>query len=193
LNVALGRDGGITGVFAGDLVAAHREGCAFVKQHGTVGVDERFDIVISSSSGHPLDLNLYQAVKGMSVAARIVKEGGAIIVAADCWDGVPEHGEYKRLLFEAEGPEGLLWTIRSGPADLPDTWQAQIHAQVCRRADVYLYSENLTNEQIERAMLKPCRDIAKTVDQLLERYGPKASIGVLPAGPQAVPWLRSSA
>ena len=72
--------------------------------------------MITSNSGYPLDLNLYQSVKGMSAAAQIVKEGGAIIVAADCWDGIPEHGQYKRLLFEAADPGSLLERVRAGDA-----------------------------------------------------------------------------
>jgi len=58
LNVALNRDREITGVFAGDLVAAHRAGVAFVRQTAMQPVPEPFDIVITSNSGYPLDLNL---------------------------------------------------------------------------------------------------------------------------------------
>lgn len=191
LNVTLNGDSQITGVFAGDLAQAHARGCEFVKQHATVALDAPFDIVITSNSGYPLDLNLYQAVKGMSVAARVVKEGGAIIVAADCWDGIPAHGEYQRLLFEADSPGSLLEHLRNSPVTIADGWQAQIHALIRMRTEVHLYSENLTDEQIERAMLKPCHDIVRTVDRLLETYGPRATIGVLPAGPQTIPFVCS--
>ncbi|MGB9864320.1 MAG: hypothetical protein ACPLPQ_11005 [Candidatus Saccharicenans sp.] len=61
--------------------------------------------LITSNSGYAPDLNLYQAVKGMSAAARIVKPKGIIIMAAECWDGIPNHGEFKRLLWEASSPE----------------------------------------------------------------------------------------
>jgi nickel-dependent lactate racemase len=192
LNVTLTNDGQITGVFAGDPVRAHDRGCEFVQRHASVAVAGPFDIVITSNCGYPLDLNLYQAVKGMSVAARVVKEGGTVIIAADCWDGIPDHGEYKRLLFEADGPSGLLEHIRTSPVTIPDAWQAQIHALIRMRTEVYLYSENLSDEQIERAMLRPCRHIAQTVDQLLEVYGSGATIGVLPAGPQTIPYINSS-
>ena len=65
-------------------------------------VPHPYDIVITSNSGYPLDLNLYQAVKGMSAAAQVVRPGGAIIIAAECWDGIPEHGLFGELLREAE-------------------------------------------------------------------------------------------
>jgi nickel-dependent lactate racemase len=49
-----------------------------------VTVDKSYDIVVTSNSGYPLDLNLYQAVKGMSAAERLVAGGGNIVVVADC-------------------------------------------------------------------------------------------------------------
>lgn len=188
LNVALNREKQITGVFAGGVEQAHDRGCAFVGRHAMVPVDAPYDIVITSNSGYPLDLSLYQAVKGMSAAARIVKDGGAIILAADCWDGIPDHGQYKRLLFEANGPAALLERIRAGGGH--DSWQAQIHASICEKTDVYLFSHNLSDEEIERAMLKPCRSIAGTVERLLQSLGPDASICVLPEGPQTIPCLK---
>ncbi len=189
LNVTLNRDKQITGVFAGDMDRAHERGCAFVKQHALAPVPVPYDIVISSNAGSPLDLNLYQAVKGMSAAAQIVKKGGAIIVAADCWDGIPEHGQYKRLLFGATDPRSLLERVRADDCRCQDAWQAQIHAQVCEKANVYLFSHNLTDEQIKRALLKPCRDVAGTVEKLLRAYGQNASICVLPEGPQTIPYI----
>jgi nickel-dependent lactate racemase len=186
LNVALNRDQQITGVFAGDLEEAHAQGCAFVARHATVAVPAPYDIVITSNCGYPLDQNLYQAVKGMYTGGRIVKPGGAIIVAAECCDGIPDHGEYKRLLSESAGPAALLRKIRAGDCPCRDAWQAHIQARVCQKADVYLFSHNLTDEQIARAMLRPCRDIAGTVRRLLESYGQDASICVLPEGPQTI-------
>jgi nickel-dependent lactate racemase len=192
LNVTLNRDKQITEVFAGDFEEAHVRGCAFVKEKAMVPVQEPFDIVIGSNSGYPLDLNLYQAVKGMSAASQVVKEGGSIIIAAECWDGIPDHGEYGQLLLEAESPESLLETVRAPGFQRQDMWEAQIQALICLKADVYFYSHNLSDEQIEDAWLRPCRDIEATVAELLQKYGPGATICVLPEGPQTIPYLLSS-
>lgn len=186
LNVTLNRDWQVTGVFAGDLQKAHERGCEFAEENAMAPVKEAYDIVITSNAGYPLDLNLYQSVKGMSAAAQIVKKGGSIIVAADCWDGIPAHGEYGTLLFEAESPQSLLRTVRTEDCAGQDAWQAQIQALVSLKADVYLYSHNLSDDEIERALLKPCHSIEATVDELLSKYGRKASICVLPEGPHLV-------
>ena len=65
----------ITGIFAGDMLAAHAKGCAFVKENAMRAVDEPYDIVITTNSGYPLDQNLYQSVKGMSAASQVVRAG----------------------------------------------------------------------------------------------------------------------
>jgi nickel-dependent lactate racemase len=76
-------------VFAGDLVCAHEAGCGFVRRSAMQQVAAPFDIVVTTNSGDPLDLNLYQSVKGLSAGARIVKPGGLLIIAAECPEGVP--------------------------------------------------------------------------------------------------------
>lgn len=189
LNVTLNRDKAITGVFAGALDAAHDAGMRFVRQTAMVPIAEPFDIVITTNSGYPLDLNLYQSVKGMSAAAQAVRQGGAIITAAECWDGIPEHGLYKRLLHDARDPADLLRTVLAFDEPRQDQWQAQIQALIQHKADVYLYSDYLTPQQISEALLKPCQDIAATVETLRAAYGRGARIGVLPEGPQTVPYL----
>ena len=189
VNVALNRDKAITGVFAGDPDAAHAAGCAFVKETAMVPVRRPYDIVITTNSGYPLDLNLYQAVKGMRAASQVVREGGAIIIAAECWDGIPEHGLYGELLRAATGPQDLLDTIGAPGFLKQDQWQAQIQAQIQLKADVFVYSGYLTDEQIRTAHLRPCHRIEETVAELMRRYGPTASICVLPEGPQTVPYI----
>lgn len=192
VNVSLNKDREITGIFAGDLDSAYAAGCAAVKAKSMVPVLSPFDIVITTNSGYPLDLNLYQSVKGMSAAAQVVREGGAIIVAADCWDGIPDHGLYGQLLRKAENPQALLDAICTPGFLKQDQWQAQIQAQIQLRADVYVFSENLTIEQIERALLRPCKDIRAIITELLENYGHGARICVLPQGPQTIPYVSHS-
>lgn len=192
-NVTLNREHAITGVFAGDLLQAHQAGTRFVAQTAMVPVERPFDIVITSNSGYPLDLNLYQAVKGMSAAARVVKEGGSIIIAAECWDGIPDHGEYGRLLREAGTPARLLEMVQAPGFLCQDQWEAQVQAMAQTKAEVYVYSTYLSEEDIRGAMLQPCRSIEETVTALLRRYGPDATICVLPEGPMTIPYLAGRA
>jgi nickel-dependent lactate racemase len=190
--VTLNKDKQITGVFAGDLDAAHAAGCAFARETAMVPVERPFDIALTTNSGYPLDLNLYQSVKGMSAAAQVVRAGGSIVVAAECWDGIPEHGLYGQLLRAAASPRALLDAIGAPGFLEQDQWQAQIQAQIQLKADVYVRSDNLTDEQIRSALLLPSPRVEDTLAELMERYGPQASICILPEGPQTIPYISTS-
>jgi nickel-dependent lactate racemase len=191
INVALNANREITGVFAGDMLAAHAQGCSFVREHTMVQVDRPYDIVITTNSGYPLDQNLYQSVKGMSTASQIVRQGGTIIMATACEDGLPDHGRYAALLAEAGSPQGILEMISRPGFSEQDQWQVQIQAQIQLQTDVYVYSEGLTDQQIEAALFSPCRNIEQTVAQLRKKYGSQARICVIPDGPLTIPYLRN--
>jgi lactate racemase len=191
VNVALNSRRQITALWAGHYIEAHEVGCRFVTEHATRPVDEPFDIVITTNSGYPLDQNLYQAVKGMSAAARIVRPGGAIICAAECSDGVPDHGNFKELLRMRSTPRELLDMIEAPGFELYDQWEAQTQAIVQTKADVHLYS-SLDPRTVRDAMLTPVVSLEETLAELLGRYGPGARIAVLPEGPQTVPFVREA-
>jgi nickel-dependent lactate racemase len=193
VNVTMNREKQVTGVFAGDLLRAHAAGCAFARDTAMVPTPQPFDIVITTNSGYPLDLNLYQTVKGMSAAAQVVRQGGAIIAASECWDGVPEHGMYGCLLREAGSPQELLDKITTPGFQELDQWQAQIQALIQQKAEVYVHSARLTEEQVRSALFLPSASIENTLVALMARYGPQASICVLPEGPQTIPYILQGA
>ncbi|MCC6456543.1 MAG: nickel-dependent lactate racemase [Caldilineaceae bacterium] len=193
LNVTLNAHKQITGVFAGDMLAAHAEGCRFVRDQAMVGVDAPYDLVLTTNSGYPLDQNLYQCVKGMSAARQIVREGGAILMAGACEDGLPNHGRYAELLRRGGSPQGVLDLLAQPDFGAQDQWQVQVQAMIQLFADVYVYSDGLSDGQIRDALFEPCRDITKTVQQLQEAAGSDARICVLPEGPQTVAYLKNAA
>ncbi|MGC9336073.1 MAG: nickel-dependent lactate racemase [Anaerolineae bacterium] len=188
LNVTLNQNRQITGVFAGDMTQPHRAGAAFVRESALLPVPEPFDVVLTSNSGYPLDLNLYQGVKGMSAAARIVKPAGDIILVAECWDGIPDHGEYKRLLWEAASPQELLERVMAPGFRCHDQWEAQLQAQIQLKARVHVYAEGLSDDDLRRAMVVPCASVEETLAEI-RRENPAATIAVLPDGPQTVPYV----
>ena len=189
LNVALNQDKQVTAVFTGKPYDAVVEGCSFVSQHTMQPVTQLFDIVVTCNSGFPLDLNLYQTVKGISAAARIVRQGGAIIAAAECWDGLPEHGSLAELLQGTQSPQDLLDRIMQPGFQMQDQWQAQILVQIMTKADIYVFSDGLSETQLQQAMLKKSCHIEDTLAELLKIYGREAKIAVLPQGPLTVPYL----
>ena len=141
VNVTLNRQGQITRYFCGEVMAAHREGCAFAKQTAMVPFDQPYPIVVTTNAGYPLDQNLYQAVKGMHAAMQVVEQDGFILAAARCNDGFPNHGNFRQLLFDAPTPAALLETITAPGFSVYDQWEAQLLAIIALRARVGLKSE----------------------------------------------------
>jgi len=188
INVTLNRERRITGLFCGDVLAAHRDGCSFARETAMIPCPKPFPIVITTNSGYPLDQNLYQTVKGMSAAAQIVSEGGLIVTAARCNDGFPAHGNFRKLLFEHTSPRGILDTVMTPGFSMYDQWEAQLLAIILLKARVALYSE-IPEEEVRRAHLSATSDIAACVRDELAQIGRGAPIAVLPEGPMTIPYL----
>lgn len=188
LNVTLNEQRQITGVFAGDLIQAHKTGIEFERQAAMQPVPEPFDIVVTTNSGYPLDLNLYQGVKGMSAGARILKEGGLLILACECREGVPAGSPLDRFYHEVSSPEEILARLAQPGFQRPEQWQAHIQALIQRKARVMLYS-SLDEATVRACFLEPCGDIEAAVRNELARRGPQARVAVLPEGPLTIPYL----
>ena len=192
VDVTLNREQKITAAFAGALLAEHRVACAHAKQTAMRAVPSPFDVVLTTNSGYPLDQNLYQAVKGMSAAAKIVKSGGTIVCAAECRDGLPNHGSYGAVLASQPDPSALLAMINAPGYAAADQWQVQIQAQIQLKANVFVKTGGLGPDQLRAAHLCPTHDVAASVREALARAGRDATLCVLPQGPQTIPYLDAS-
>jgi nickel-dependent lactate racemase len=189
VDVTLNRDQQITAAFAGDVFAEHRAACALARQTAMREVPAPFDVVVTTNSGYPLDQNLYQSVKGMSAAAKIVRPGGTIISAAECRDGLPLHGSYGAVLASATDPAALLAMIKAPGYAVPDQWQVQVQAQIQIKADVLVKTSGLGPDQVRAAHFTPIDDVGESVRASLARAGRESTLCVLPQGPQTIPYL----
>ncbi len=185
VDVTINREQRITSVYAGELFGVHAAACAVAERLAMQPVEEPFDVVITTNSGYPLDQNLYQAVKGMSAAAQVVKDGGRIICAAECSEGMPEHGQYRRILASCSSPSELLAMINEPGYERHDQWQAQVQAQIQMKAAVYIKSRFLTAQQTAEAHLTP----VESIEDAIAECGADARICALPEGPQTIPYI----
>jgi len=190
LNVTLNERKEITGVFAGELAQAHDAGIAFAEKAYLRRVPQRYDIAISTNMGYPADINLYQSIKGMSVAGQGVKEGGAVLLAAECSEGMGQPHFEEMVTWRKSARELLEMVLTPGFAEL-EQWAIQCQTMVQAKADVYLHSA-MSRQETERAHLKHCADVQATLAALRERFssqngGHEPSILVLPYGQLTVP------
>lgn len=192
VDVTLDDDQRVVSAYGGDLFAMHAAACAEVKGAAMVAVPDRYDVVITTGSGYPLDQNLYQSVKGMSAAATVVKAGGSILCVAECADGFPDHGSYRDVLSSAASPAELLAQIAARPVTVPDQWQVQVQAKIQVLAEVSVATGGLTATELALAHLGYVAPHATAIEAwaaaALARAGEGARMCVLPEGPQTVPY-----
>jgi len=183
LDVTIDRRRQLTAVFCGPLPGAHETACDFVARSAVQRVPGPFDVVLTTNGGYPLDRNLYQAVKGMAAAERVVADGGTILLAAACGDGVPDGGAFARILAAAGSPGDLAAT--GGPSEL-DRWQAQVMGRVLARAEVWLHTDGLSDGVVRGAHLRPAPDLEEALAAALGAAGPGGRLCVLPQGPLTI-------
>ena len=191
VNVTVNKKRQITRFFCGDVMQAHVAGCAFAKSTAMVACDKPFPIVVTTNSGYPLDQNLYQTVKGMSAAAKVVRAGGTIVCAAECRDGLPAHGSYGHVLASQPTPAALLDMITAPGYSVPDQWQVQIQAQIQLKAHVKIKTGGLDCAAVRAAHFEPIEDVAAAVSEAMRAAGSHATLCVLPHGPQTIPYVRA--
>ncbi len=186
VNVLLNRKREITHVVAGDPVKAHQSGCELEKKAVGVKVSHKVDIVITTNSGAPLDLDFYQTCKGIDTASLITRDGGVIIVASSCCTGVgPE--EFRALHASVSSPKEVLQKIRR-EEPLGVQWENQLLARIQLKNDIYLVSD--LDESIARdMMITPIRSIEDGLQRAFRVLGGDAEIAIIPEGPLVLPLL----
>jgi len=182
VNVTLNERREITGIFAGELNEAHIEGVKFMSTQCKDTVDEPVDAVITTSAGYPLDLTFYQAIKGMTSAQRILKEGGVLIIAVKIAEGIGST-EFTKLILETESVDEFLENIKKPGYMVLDQWQLQKFCQVLEKHEVWMYSDGLDGNTLKKLFVTPLESVEGGIEKVKARFGEDARIAVIPEGP----------
>ena len=190
VNVSLDGERRITWVGAGDMIQAWEAGVRFVEKVVKAPVAEPVDIVVTSCAGYPLDTTWYQAVKGLTGALSIVKQGGTIILVASLSEGLGSY-EFQEML----GKSPFMRKYGDAPAKVAaafcemDEWQLVMFSKVMARCKVKVVSDGLSPETLRRCLVEPASSVEAAVADCLAEYGPEARIAVIPKGPYVLPCL----
>lgn len=167
---------------AGDMEQAFLEGVDFVRGVVTDRVAEPVDVVVTCSAGYPLDTTFYQAIKGMTGALPIVKQGGTIILAASLSEGIGSP-EFQRLFDENPSLDVFVERILGKDYFVMDQWQLEEMAKVCRKAKVVMVSDGMPAEDLERLFVSAAPTVEAAVAGALAEHGDQATMAVIPKGP----------
>jgi len=187
VHVLIDKEKKVFRVVSGDPYKALIHGVKELDKYVKVEVLSLADVVIVTNGGYPLDRNLYQAVKGITTAARVVKPGGYIILLAELRDGIGEHKEFERLMKIGK-PEEILNYIREHEP-IRDQWEAQKFAQTLLKSKVIVVTRNISSSTLEHMNLIP----ATSAEEALEiacRETRCERIIAIPEGPYVVPYVK---
>jgi nickel-dependent lactate racemase len=189
VNVTLNNKRKVSKIFAGHPVKAHKQAVQFLNCYINIKLHSLADIVIVSNGGYPLDRDLYQTVKGIATAKKVVKDGGAIIIASECIDGLGGHEEFRRLMHKAENPEEVLKKIRE-QEPINDQWQAQVLATILKKVKVIMVTGKTNHKMVKELMMTPASTFEEALDQAKEMIPiEKPKIIAIPEGPYVIPYL----
>ncbi len=169
----------IVNVFCGDWRLAHRAGCEYYLQHHSFPIGAKRDVVIVSCGGFPHDINLIQAHKALDMAAHACKDGGTIVLLAECSNGLGRDDFLK--WFDVSDSRMLEKRLRNGyEVNGQTAWALLTKAE---RFRVCLVSQ-LPDDHVKLMRMVP----ARTIEEGLENA--RASDGfIMPRGSAVLPRL----
>lgn len=183
VNAVIDADKKVVHAVAGDAIEAHEAGCRFLQQYCQVTPKRPADIAISTNGGYPLDQNMYQSVKGMTAAEAASKDGGIIIMVANCGDGHGGEGFYEALK-NCESPQALMDEILKVPQDetKPDQWEYQIQSRILIHHKVIYVMCEKYRAMAEEMGFETAADVNEALALALKEKGEGAHIAVIPDG-----------
>lgn len=179
----------IYAVTAGDIIKSFDAAVTFVKDVYCVQVKEKANIVITVVN-HPMDINLYQSQHALENGKLVLEDGGVMILVSKCRTGVG-NDSFVELLSKANTPDEVMKMI-GGKYKLGSHKAVRI-LKIKSKAELFAVTD-LDNNTIEKAKMKPYRDVQKAVDdavELIKSKGKEPKIIIIPDGSHTVPLLKN--
>ncbi len=187
LNTVIDEDRNLSFVNFGEIIESHMEAVEFVSEHCQVAIPRKFQNVLTSSAGYPLDKTYYQTVKGMVGAMDILAPGGNLIIASEISEGMGSAefiASQKRLL--SMGRKAFLDALFQKNRAEIDEWQTQMQLKPMGVGNIYLFSDGLKLDDRALTGVNVIDSIEDTIAQCVKQNS-DSSVAVIPEGPYVVP------
>ena len=182
-NVLVDEEHRIVGAVAGDLTVAHRAGCEMVAARGMVHISRQADIVLASAGGFPKDLDFVQGHKALESAKYFVRDGGIIILASKCSDGIGNK-VFESWLLDSRSPDEIIEHIQR--EFVLGGHMAAALALILKRAAIYLISD-ISDGHISQAGMQPFCDPQSALLAAFAELGDDSQVIVLPQAASIFP------
>jgi nickel-dependent lactate racemase len=186
LNAVLNEDKAIVHTLAGGPEAVMRAGIPLVRQVCQVAVPSLYDLMIVSPGGHPKDINLYQAQKGLAHACLVTRPGGTVILAAACPEGSGSRS-YEAWMQGVHSYAEIFARFKQEGFQVGPHKAFQI-ARDASRVRLRTYTE-MPEDFARFLLLNPISDLQVAVEQALVDLLPGGRVGLMPHATSTIPYL----
>ena len=171
----------------GEIIAAHEDAVDFVRSYCQVTVAKRFNTVVTTAAGYPLDKTYYQTIKGMVGGMNILEPGGDLIIASECSEGFgsPEFMDAQRRLVEL-GPDAFLTSLLGKTHADVDEWQTQMQLKPMAIGKIHLYCPLLKESEWALTGVNRVDSIEQAISESVRKHR-DPRIAVIPEGPYVEP------
>ncbi len=188
LNTVLDDQRNLAFVSFGEVIESHMAAVDFARASCEVATGRRFKTVVTSAAGYPLDKTYYQTVKGMVTPLGILADGGTLIIASECSEGVgsPEFRAAQERLV-ALGPERFLETLTAKSLAEIDEWQTEMQLKPMRVGQIQLYAPDLADTDHAVTGVERVDDLPAAITAATAHHN-DPNVAIIPEGPYVVPF-----
>ena len=171
----------------GEIIKSHSEAVDFISNYASVKCNKKYDTIITSAAGAPLDGNFYQTVKGMVTPLEILNKDGDLIIISKCQEGLgsKEFKKSQKSLLKIGANQFLKNILNKNHADI-DEWQTEMEIKSLKKGNIYLYSEGLTKEDEELTGVNIITNVENKINESIKRHK-NPNIAIIPEGPYVIP------
>jgi nickel-dependent lactate racemase len=190
LNAILNHDKQIVHALSGDPREVMWAGIPRSRSVCQVAVPSKYSLMVSSPGGHPKDINLYQAQKGLAHAALITKPGGTIILAAACPEGTGSH-HYEEWMPGKTSYEDVFKHFSAEGFCIGPHKAYQI-ARDASKVRMIFYSD-MDTDLSKALLLNPVTDLQSALVSALADLPAGEHLGFLPYASSTIPYIEEPA
>ena len=192
INTVLDEDMDLYRVVAGHYVQAHRKAVSYAQTVCGVPVDRQPDVILTSA--YPIAFDFWQCGKAAYGPARVIREGGELLLLAACSEGVGPHPQMLDYMALENGKEELERRVKAGNTgeDLLTMAVGVSMGRVARHANMTLITDGLTDEECRRGIMghAPEAQLQQALDRALAKFDDPFLL-ILSEGGEIIPMLET--
>lgn len=189
VNVIVNNNKEVVKVVAGDYQLAHKTGVKIAKEVCQVKAKPAH-LVVASQGGIPKDVNLYQAQKALKHAAIVAKEGGVIILLAECSEGVGEE-LFENTMALDSCPSEVIDRFAKTPFKM-GAHKAFLWARSLAKAKTILVADGISQEMADLMMVTKVKDLDEALAMAAQWLPEKFKIAIMPKASSTIPMLEDN-